>query len=155
MFLAAKNESISKFDMHGMFANLGRLAVVSFAVSGLLAFTACGNSDAEEALAQETKKPLGIGSAKKANAELEAAVRAKLDSDPQLKGTQIAVSADVTRNQVTLSGTVPSEALRAKAVELPKSAQSGVVVSNKISVKAQESRSVPSSQKTWHASWWL
>lgn len=134
--------------MHVMFINLGRLAVVSFAVSGLLAFTACGNSDEEKALAQETKKPLGIGSTKKANAELEEAVRAKLDSDPQLKGSQIAVSADVTRNQVTLSGTVPSEALRAKAVELAKSAQAGVVVSNKISVKAKASRSVPSSHKT-------
>lgn len=54
------------------------------------------------------------------------------------------MSADVTRNQVTLSGTVPSEALRAKAVELAKSAQAGVVVSNKINVQAKASRSVPS-----------
>lgn len=56
-FLPQKMKVFFQHDMHVMFMNLGRLAVVSFAVSGLLAFTACGNSDEEKALAQETKKP--------------------------------------------------------------------------------------------------
>lgn len=90
-------------------------------------------------MAQETKKPLGIGNTDKANAELEKAVRAKLHSDPQLGG--VTVSADVTRNQVTLSGTVASEALREKAAELAKSGQVGVVVNNKINVKSKSSSS--------------
>ncbi len=102
-------------------------------------------------MVQVTKKPLGVGSAEKANTELEEAVKATLARDPQLKEAQIVVTADVTRNQVTLSGTVPSEALRSKATELAKSAQAGVAVSNKISVKPKTSGSAPSSRKTTYA----
>jgi len=102
-------------------------------------------------MVQEPKKPLGVGSAEKANAELEKAVKAALAGDPQLKVAQIVVTADVTRNQVTLSGTVPSEALRSRAAELAKSAQAGVVVNNKISVKAKSSTSMPSGHKTSYA----
>ena len=103
-------------------------------------------------MTQVTKKPLGVGSAEKANAELEEAVKATLAQDPQLKEARIVVTADVTRNQVTLSGTVPSEALRSKATELAKTAQAGVAVSNKITVKAKTSGSVPSWRQTTHAS---
>lgn len=102
-------------------------------------------------MAKEIKKPLGVGSTEKANAELEKAVKAKLAGDPQLKEAQVAVTGDVTRNQVTLSGTVPSEALRAKAAELAKSAQAGVTVNNKVTVKTKASRSMPSSGKRWYA----
>jgi osmotically-inducible protein OsmY len=102
-------------------------------------------------MAQEFKKPLGVGSAEKANAELEKAVKAKLAGDPQLKEARLVVTGDVTRNQVTLSGTVPSEALRGKAIELAKSAQAGVTVNNKITVNAKASKSMPSSGKRWYA----
>jgi osmotically-inducible protein OsmY len=115
------------------------LAIVISAASSCLLLSACGSSDEERVMAQETKKPLGIGNTDKANAELENAVRAKLHSDPQLAG--ITVSADVTRNQVTLSGTVASEALRDKAAELAKSGQVGVVVNNKINVKSKAANS--------------
>jgi len=47
---------------------------------------------------------------------------------------------------------VPSEALRSKATELAKTAQAGVAVSNKITVKAKTSGSVPSWRQTTHAS---
>lgn len=134
--------------MYIMLVNLGRLAVVTLVASSLLAFTACGNSYEEKAMVQEPKKPLGVGSTEKANAELEKAVKAAFAGDPQLKEAQIVVSADVTRNQVTLSGTVPSEALRSRAAELAKSAQAGVLVNNKISVKAGSSTSMPSADKT-------
>ena len=40
----------------------------------------------------------------------------------------LSVRADVTKNEVTLSGTVESEAVRSKAVELAKIAHVGVVV---------------------------
>lgn len=87
------------------------------------------------------KKPLGVGNTSRANAELEDAVRAKLESNEQLKKANLTVEADVTRNQVTLSGAVPSEALRDKAVELAKSAHAGVIVANKINVKSKTTNS--------------
>jgi osmotically-inducible protein OsmY len=134
-----------------MLLNLDRLAVVALAAGSLLATVACRHSDEEKEMAQEIKKPLGLGSAEKANAELEKAVKAKLAGDPQLKEARVVVTGDVTRNQVTLSGTVASEALRAKAAELAKSAQAGVTVNNKITVKAKASQSVPSRGKTSYA----
>jgi osmotically-inducible protein OsmY len=134
-----------------MLLNGRGLAIVALSAGSLLAISACGRSDEEKVMAQEIKKPLGIGSAEKANAELEKAVKAKLAGDPQLKEARLVVTGDVTRNQVTLSGTVPSEALRAKAIELAKSAQAGVTVNNKITVKAKASKSMPSSGKRWYA----
>jgi osmotically-inducible protein OsmY len=122
-----------KSNMHAMLVKLLKRAGAAFLTCSLL--IACGTSEEEQALAQETKKPLGIGDPKKANAELEQAVRVKLDSDAQIKGLSISVAADVTRNQITLSGTVPSDVLAAKAVDLAKSAQAGVWVSNKLIVK--------------------
>ena len=85
----------------------------------------------------------GAGSPAAANNSLEKAVRAKLQSDEQLRTADIHVVADVTKNQVTLSGTVESEALRSKAVGLAKSAQVGVIVEDKINVKARQSNTMP------------
>jgi osmotically-inducible protein OsmY len=55
----------------------------------------------------------------------------------------------VTKNEVTLSGTVESEAMRAKAVELAKGAQVGVIVTNRISVKQRQSNLPPLPEKTF------
>jgi hypothetical protein len=85
----------------------------------------------------------GAGSPSSANNSLEKAVKAKFDSDEQVKRANIKVDADVTKNQVTLSGTVESEALRSKAVELAKSAQVGVIVDDKINVKPRQSNTMP------------
>jgi hypothetical protein len=85
----------------------------------------------------------GAGSPASANKSLEKAVRAKFDSDGQLKTANISIEADVTKNQVTLSGTVDSEAIRSKAVELAKSAQIGVVVNDRINVKVRQSDTMP------------
>ena len=87
----------------------------------------------------QAKKPVGAGDAGKANAKLEQAVRAKLDGDPQLKAAQLTVSADVTRNAITLSGTVPSEELHKRAVALAQEAQAGVLVNDRITVKSKTS----------------
>jgi osmotically-inducible protein OsmY len=67
--------------------------------------------------------------------ELEETVKAKLQSDEQLRNASIKVSADAERNAVTLSGTVATEDARSKAVELAKSAHSGVTVNDQIEVK--------------------
>jgi osmotically-inducible protein OsmY len=109
------------------------------------ALLACGSSD--ERSVPPGKRPLGIGNTTMANSKLEQAVRDKLNSDEQLKAADIAVSADVTMNQVTLSGAVATELLRDKAVELAKGAQVGVTVSDRIQVKPRASNTEPSSRK--------
>ncbi|MET0644671.1 MAG: BON domain-containing protein [Candidatus Binatia bacterium] len=69
------------------------------------------------------------------DSDLENAVRAKLENDPQLKSADLRVNGDGVRNEVTLSGTVPTHAARKKAIELAKSAKPGVLVNDKIDVK--------------------
>ena len=103
-------------------------------VLAIAALPTRGASHEETAMA-DTKKPLGAGDTGKANAKLEQAVRAKLDEDPEIKAAKLTVSADVTRNHITLTGTVASEELRERAVELAKSAHAGVIVNDKIRVK--------------------
>ena len=80
-------------------------------------------------------KAQGISSPDEANTKLEEAVKFMLRKDKELRNTNLKIDADVTKNEVILSGTVDSEAMRDKAVELAKTAQVGVVVNNKISVK--------------------
>ena len=124
--------------------------LVILALSAAVAILACGRAD-------EPKRPQadaasvapGAGSPLSANAKLEKAVKAKFDSDEQLKSANLTVIADVTKNEVTLSGTVESEAMRAKAVELAKTAQVGVIVTSRISVKQRRSNRTPLPEKTF------
>jgi osmotically-inducible protein OsmY len=69
------------------------------------------------------------------DSDLEKAVRAKLESDTALKEAKLDVDANADKNEVTLSGTVRSQEVRDKAVELAKSAQAGITVNDKIDVK--------------------
>ena len=69
------------------------------------------------------------------NSDLENAVKAKLQSDEQLRAANINVDANSDKREITLSGTVPSQELRNRALELAKAAQSGVTVNDKIEVK--------------------
>ena len=69
------------------------------------------------------------------DADLENAVRAKLENDPQLKVADLSVNADAVRNEITLSGTVRTHAAKKKAIELAKSTKPGVAVNDKIDVK--------------------
>src|SRR5262245_42461739 len=69
------------------------------------------------------------------DADLENAVRAKLENDPQLKSADLSVNADAVRNEVTLSGTVRTHAAKKKAIALAKSAKPGVAVNDKLDVK--------------------
>jgi hypothetical protein len=73
--------------------------------------------------------------AQMSNAELEKSIRAKLENDEQLKEAKLSVSADADKNEVTLSGTVPTQDARARAVDLAKSTQPRVTVNDKIDVK--------------------
>lgn len=85
---------------------------------------------------QATPSPSATPSASKmSDSDLEKAVRAKLESDAQLKDAKLDVDANADKNEVTISGTVRSQDMRTKAVELAKSAQSGITVNDKIDVK--------------------
>ncbi|MEW6127580.1 MAG: BON domain-containing protein [Acidobacteriota bacterium] len=72
------------------------------------------------------------------DADLERAIEDKFDADAQIKNTNIDVDADVDTNSVTLSGTVDSQELRLKAVELAKSSHAGLIINDKIDVKPRE-----------------
>ena len=106
---------------------------------GVFAAPGCGNSNQKPGV--EQKKPLGAGNPDSANMKLEKAVRQKLEADTRLREAKIAVSADVTRNAVTLTGTVASEELRRRAVELARESQAGVLVNDRIQIKAGDARS--------------
>ncbi len=116
-------------------------AIAGAGVAGLLALTllggsmalnGCGTASTREAAASPT--PL----AQMTNSELEQKIKAKFKTDAQLDAAELSVDANAERNQVTLAGTVGSESLRAKAVELAKSAHAGLVVTTKIDVKPGE-----------------
>jgi osmotically-inducible protein OsmY len=74
-------------------------------------------------------------SSKMSDSDLEQAIRAKFESDAQLKDAKLDVDANADKNEVTISGTVRSQDMRTKAVELTKSVQSGLTVNDKIDVK--------------------
>ncbi|MGH7772789.1 MAG: BON domain-containing protein [Candidatus Binatia bacterium] len=71
-------------------------------------------------------------------ADLENAAQAKLNSDERLKTANLEVRANVDRKEVTLSGTVESDTLRIKAIELAKSVQPDLIVNDKIDVQPRE-----------------
>jgi len=76
--------------------------------------------------------------AKIGDSDLKNSVKAKLDSDAQVKAANLDVEANAGTNQVTLSGTVDSQAVRTRAVDLAKSTQTGLMVTDKINVKSGE-----------------
>jgi osmotically-inducible protein OsmY len=73
--------------------------------------------------------------AKMSDSDLENVIRTKLESDDAVKQANLSVSADVDDNKATISGTVVSQDLRAKAIDLAKSAQPGLTIEDKIDVK--------------------
>ena len=101
-------------------------------LGGSLALNGCGTASTHEATASPT--PL----AAMTNAELEQKIKAKFKTDAQLDAAELSVDANADRNQATLAGTVGSESLRTKAVELAKSAHNGLIVTTKIDVKPGE-----------------
>ncbi|MBI3654769.1 MAG: BON domain-containing protein [Acidobacteria bacterium] len=111
-----------------------KLLLSSLMVAALcLALGGCETSD--KTANSSTPK---ASQAKMTDSDLENSVKTKLDTDAQLKAVNLGVSADAETNQVTLSGTVDSEALRTRAIDLAKSAQAGILITDKIMVKPRE-----------------
>jgi osmotically-inducible protein OsmY len=70
--------------------------------------------------------------------DLKNEIQAKINSDAQLRDSNLSVAADADRNSATLSGTVESEALRTKAVQMAKAAHPGLNVDDQIQVQPRE-----------------
>ena len=72
------------------------------------------------------------------NSDLENHIRARIESDEELKAANLSIIADAKKKEAMLSGTVESDALRSKAVEFAKGARSGLTVKDMIDVKPRE-----------------
>jgi hyperosmotically inducible periplasmic protein len=70
--------------------------------------------------------------------QLENAISARINADTQLGAYKINVDADADENKVTLTGDVPTEALRTRAVGLAKEINGQLTVTDKIDVKPGE-----------------
>jgi osmotically-inducible protein OsmY len=85
----------------------------------------------ERDIATETKSKI-------TDSDLEARIKARFNANPELAAANLDVDANVDRGEVTLSGTLASQVLRAEAVDAAKSTYPGIVVNDKIDVKPAE-----------------
>jgi len=69
--------------------------------------------------------------------ELDRSVTAKINSDPALVPYKLDVDADADDNTVTISGTVPTQSLRTKAVDAAKTVDAGLAITDRIDVKPE------------------
>ena len=72
------------------------------------------------------------------DSELETKIKNNINTDERIKAADLSVKADADDNEVTLSGELPTEALRVKAVALAKEAHPGVALTDRIVVKPAE-----------------
>ncbi len=101
-----------------------RILFPSLLALAFLGVSACSNSGSVTSAA--TTK----------DADLKQTIKSKLDVNPALQ--QINVSADASRNLVTLSGSVVSEQARTEAVVMAKSAGDNLTIVDKIEVRPQD-----------------
>jgi len=108
-----------------------KLFLASFVVVAFgLILTACAPAESTDT----TNKP----AANMSDSELENKIKAKFDSNAQLKVADLSVSADAEKNEATISGVVGTQSLRTKAVDLAKEASPGLILTDKIEVKPRE-----------------
>jgi osmotically-inducible protein OsmY len=96
-----------------------------------LGFMACEDRGRDGAQTTDSARPMS-------NAELENSIKSRLDGDDQLKVANLKVNADGDRNVATLSGTVESESLRSRAIDLAKRAQPDVSIQDQIEITPTE-----------------
>ena len=72
------------------------------------------------------------------DSQLKDQIQDRINSDAELRAADLSVKADADHNMATLSGTVPSEALRTRAIDMTKAVHPGLTVEDKIDVKPQE-----------------
>jgi osmotically-inducible protein OsmY len=94
---------------------------------GLLA-SGCGQNN--QRVTSSTPEALPL-----TDSDLESNIKAKIDSDESLRSANLDVDANASANRATISGTVPSEAMRTRAIDLAHSAKEGMTLDVKIDVK--------------------
>ncbi len=72
------------------------------------------------------------------DSELETKIKNNINTDERIRTADLSVKADADDNEVTLSGELPTEALRIRAVALAKEAHPGVALTDRIVVKPAE-----------------
>ena len=68
------------------------------------------------------------------SAELANKIKSKLDTDAQLNTANLKISADASKKVAMISGTVKSESLRSKAIDLAKSGRPDVKILDQIEI---------------------
>lgn len=113
-------------------------SLITFVLMCSIAFllNACTNEGRDASTGNGSAS--GTGTPRITDADIENAIKTKFNDDVQLRAANISVDADVDNNSVTLSGTVESQALRTRAVELAKGARANMVVTDKIDVQPRE-----------------
>lgn len=106
--------------------------LITFVFAGIVSLGLIGCDTATTQNAANPSKPA------MSDSELENAIKAKIETDTQLKAAGLDVDAEAEKKTVTLSGTVESQALRTKAVDLAKGAHAGLIITDKIDVKPRE-----------------
>jgi osmotically-inducible protein OsmY len=72
------------------------------------------------------------------NSELESRIRGGLGSNPELKAARLLIDTDAGHRTVTISGTVESDEVHAKAIETAQSAVPGITVVDKVQVQPSD-----------------
>jgi hyperosmotically inducible protein len=72
------------------------------------------------------------------DSDLQQAVQSRLNADPELNAAKLDVDADAKDNKVTLKGTVPTETMRLRALDLAKAQSPNLEIADKIDVKPRE-----------------
>ena len=93
--------------------------------------SACTQTNQQAITESQTK-------AKISDSDLETRIKARFSANPELAAANLDVDAEVERGEVTISGTLGSQALRTEAVDAAKSTYPGLVVNDKIDVKPAE-----------------
>src|SRR5438477_6885187 len=100
-----------------------RILLSIASIVGILVLHACSTNETTNSSASS-------------NSDMQQSIKTQLSSDPQLQG--IAVDAKADKNEVTLSGTLLTEDLRTRAVDLAKNGRPNLVVTDKIDVQPRE-----------------
>jgi osmotically-inducible protein OsmY len=104
-----------------------------FVLSVSVILPACKDSNTPGTNAPTTERR--GGETKMSNSDLEKTIKARLESDNDIKQAKLSVDADSSENKATIKGRVASQDLRAKAIDLAKSAQPGVTIHDEIEVQ--------------------
>lgn len=99
----------------------------ALSIGAMLCVTACSRDEASR-----------IAATGKDDSDLERTIRTRLASDAQVQDAALNITANAEKSEVVLSGSMPSEESRSRAVELAKSARQGLVVIDRIDVRPAE-----------------